>query len=179
MPADLEAKIQRLHSLWQELTGLRVLLTLSRMSVWEFWLAHIGRANAAAGWQLTADAALRALVSYRRRKYAEKPRILQATLAFQHLVGQVEYAEEDLAAAMAERRATRPKATQRREQAVREFTGRPAAEDGRDSAAAQEARIPLSAVLAAMREAVKQAGAPDSRPARTETSRTGVRRSDA
>ena len=96
-------EIIELHRAWQQETGQTNLpLDNARMDAWGRWAVAI-RPMCDAGQPLTN--AVRALARYRRRKYRDARHVLISTLAFRYFVGNVDYAQEDLAEAKAALRA--------------------------------------------------------------------------
>lgn len=83
--SDLLTWVQMMHSLYQELTGLRVTLDPSREWAWYEWHRRgIGPDD------------LRALVAWRKSRIRTGD-LPPTSLAFRNLVGHADYAEEDIA----------------------------------------------------------------------------------
>lgn len=91
-----------LHRAWQQETGQQLPLDMTRQNLWAQWAVAV-RPMCDPGQPLTN--AVRALARYRRKKYREARHILISTLAFRYFVGNVDYAQEDLAEAKAAHRA--------------------------------------------------------------------------
>ena len=96
-------EIIELHRAWQQETGQHALpLDMARQNLWGQWAVAI-RPMCDPGQPLSN--AVRALCRYRRRKYRDSRHVLISTLAFRYFVGNVDYAQEDLAEAKARQRA--------------------------------------------------------------------------
>jgi hypothetical protein len=101
-----EEQARELHALYVRLTGLDVALNLFRIAAWQEWSRNIGDCIRRAEQPgLTLRIALQEIIAHRQRKYSAKPHTLAAVLRFGNLVERPDYAEEDLAESLRERRA--------------------------------------------------------------------------
>lgn len=81
--------IRELHRVYQDMSGLIVTLSMSRVEAWRVWKTK--------GW---TPEDLRMVMRMMARKIEEKPRLLRA-YRFEYFVGNMERFEEDLAEAQA------------------------------------------------------------------------------
>lgn len=109
--SDLKRRIEELHALYVQLTGLVVRLDMQREGVW--W-EFIRRGNDAQG--------LREVVAHLRRGISQGKRNVGA-LKFSNLIGQVDFFEEDLAEALQAARIRKSKGDPARNQVLRDSTG--------------------------------------------------------
>jgi hypothetical protein len=93
MSTDTRQKIEALHALYGQLTGLVIPLDMQRESIWYEWQRRGHDAQA-----------LREVVAHLRRGIRDQKRNPGA-LKFRNLIGMPDYFEEDLAEARAARRA--------------------------------------------------------------------------